>query len=254
MGNADIDLPDPFDKPSLESVPNADDLLAQMAGDEIDRLLAEAEAHPKSAQPAASAEPQPLVTEEQIDALLAEAETEQPAPPAPPASHPTPIAAAKAPDPQINDQLDALFAELNNPPPEDEAESPSPAKPAAAPVVAAEPAKPPATPAAKSDAPAEPPPVVEAKAPPVDPAEQTGSLERQVLAAEILDADEPEEPSPAVAPDPVDRISLIVRVLEWVNLPVVDFSSTARSFMGMAAILTLLNALGILGYVLMFRK
>jgi len=37
------DLPDPIDKPPLGDAPGADDLLARMAGEEIDRLLADAE-------------------------------------------------------------------------------------------------------------------------------------------------------------------------------------------------------------------
>ena len=59
MGQAAVDLPDPLDVPPAASLSGTDDLLAQLAGDEIDRLLAEANedaAHPPGeAAPAVAA-------------------------------------------------------------------------------------------------------------------------------------------------------------------------------------------------------
>jgi hypothetical protein len=43
MGSATVDLPDPLQNAGPAEAKSADDLLAQMAGDEIDRLLAESE-------------------------------------------------------------------------------------------------------------------------------------------------------------------------------------------------------------------
>ena len=48
MGQAAVDLPDPLDRPAgapgaATPLPDADDLLAQLAGDEIERLLSEAD-------------------------------------------------------------------------------------------------------------------------------------------------------------------------------------------------------------------
>src|SRR5205085_7155067 len=43
MGQAAVDLPDPLESPPPAANTSTDDLLAQLAGDEIDRLLAEAE-------------------------------------------------------------------------------------------------------------------------------------------------------------------------------------------------------------------
>ena len=58
MGQAAVDLPDPLDAQSPQSAAGMDDLLAQLAGDEIDRLLAEAEAEsPRAENPAAVTEP-----------------------------------------------------------------------------------------------------------------------------------------------------------------------------------------------------
>ena len=68
MGQATVDLPDPLEQPPAASPANTDDLLAQLAGDEIDRLLAEADADAPA--PAAVAVP----------ALQPEAPADPPAP------------------------------------------------------------------------------------------------------------------------------------------------------------------------------
>ena len=63
MGQAAVDLPDPLNPPlpAAESAGNTDDLLAQMAGEEIDRLLAEQEDEPavKPAAPRTAVAPAP---------------------------------------------------------------------------------------------------------------------------------------------------------------------------------------------------
>ncbi len=41
MGKAAVDLPDPMQQPPPAGRTSTDDLLAQLAGEEIDRLLAE---------------------------------------------------------------------------------------------------------------------------------------------------------------------------------------------------------------------
>ncbi|HEY8666693.1 MAG TPA: hypothetical protein VIL86_08520 [Tepidisphaeraceae bacterium] len=43
MAQATVDLPDPLDQPAMATSAGADDLLSQLAGDEIDRMLAEAD-------------------------------------------------------------------------------------------------------------------------------------------------------------------------------------------------------------------
>ena len=56
MGQAAVDLPDPLDNPPTQAgaperaAAGADDLLAQMAGQEIDRLLADADVEPEPAR------------------------------------------------------------------------------------------------------------------------------------------------------------------------------------------------------------
>src|SRR5687767_3642509 len=78
-----IDLPDPLEKAAPLPAPSADELLAQLAGDEIDRLLAEADARPEPPPPA-------------------------PAPAAPPAS-PNNKLVDPATDPELAMELDSLF-------------------------------------------------------------------------------------------------------------------------------------------------
>ena len=94
MGQAALDLPDPLQSPPQAPQTSTDDLLAQLAGDEIDRLLSEAdggEARPAAApfhvapptgpdpEPQADAEaapaefvpqPEPSVVEQEVTAEL----------------------------------------------------------------------------------------------------------------------------------------------------------------------------------------
>ena len=51
MGQAVADLPDPLSAAPVSSA-STDDLLAQLAGEEIERLLAEADEPPASSKPA----------------------------------------------------------------------------------------------------------------------------------------------------------------------------------------------------------
>ena len=45
MNTGANDLPDPLQEPQVAAASSTDDLLAQMAGDEIDKLLADARRH-----------------------------------------------------------------------------------------------------------------------------------------------------------------------------------------------------------------
>src|SRR5690242_8797016 len=59
MGQATVDLPDPGEMPAAP-MSSADDLLSQMAGEEIDRLLAEADVE----KPSSSSQEHPAQTPE----------------------------------------------------------------------------------------------------------------------------------------------------------------------------------------------
>jgi hypothetical protein len=265
MGQALNDLPDPTNQAASAAAPGADDLLAQMAGEEIDRLLADesltAEPFADSpSPPAATTFTQPAIarpstpdsetdpeTAMQLDALFAELVAVEPVVPASvPRPAPRPAEASRPieqVDTVLSQQLDDLFAQLQS----EEAA---------------------VTPAAPTPAPAPPPaamamPTIVAEQPPadvsVDPADQTSALERQVLSAELLNtADETTTAASPDAPTPTDepqepRVPLYLRLLELVNAPLANASETIRDFIGKAAIMNIVLALLILMYVLFVR-
>jgi len=80
-------------------------------------------------------------------------------------------------------------------------------------------------------------------------------LEKQVLAKTLLDA----LGGPIESPTPVSRLkslnfSFLLRPLEWLNAPLNACSDTFRESLGKVAIMTLINALAILLYVMFLRK
>jgi len=100
------DLPDPNEAMSASQAGGADDLLAQLAGDEIDRLLAESETK-EAAEPSAIADdatamdPQEFVEQAAVEAAEETASVVMDSP--------------LSGDDTVASQLDALFEELNNP-------------------------------------------------------------------------------------------------------------------------------------------
>ncbi|MEZ0265991.1 MAG: hypothetical protein ACAI43_14780, partial [Phycisphaerae bacterium] len=50
------------------------------------------------------------------------------------------------------------------------------------------------------------------------------------------------------------RVPALVRALEWMNAPLAGLSDGAREALGKIAIVTTLNAVAVLLYVLIFRK
>lgn len=121
MGQATLDLPDPTQglatpgaPPSADTPANVDDLLAQMAGEEIDRLLSEADDTPPTPEPtpgppaaAAAAAPAPAPILE----TAPPAKVEAPAPvEALPTATPTP-AAVPAEPPSAAEEVAKALAE-----------------------------------------------------------------------------------------------------------------------------------------------
>lgn len=94
MGQAVVDLPDPLDAPPPTSLSGTDDLLAQLAGDEIDRLLAEADADQAPAPPPPPAPPPAPAPPLAAAPPLTAAPPQEPRPAAPQASAPIPSAVA----------------------------------------------------------------------------------------------------------------------------------------------------------------
>ena len=234
MGKAAVDLPDPMQQPPPAGTTSTDDLLAQLAGEEIDRLLAEADglpmaphlapaghapAHapapvlethapvelpatlPPAARPAATGlvfdEPSPApapVAEDLISAPAFEA--------APPHTA-TPRQAQITPE--VGEELDALFTAA----------------------------------------------VAKDLADEADLAARTAA-ERASLTGQAAPSPSGNAASVAVpAQDP--RVPLVLRPLEWINAPLEYVPESVRDVIGKIAIVTLINAAAVIAYVMLFR-
>jgi hypothetical protein len=239
MGQAAIDLPDSPDQ-APAPLNSADDLLSQLAGAEIDRLLAEAGPETASGgDPALDAAFDLALaptTEAEVDELIKAANDEAAAleieaaaaraaimadpplapaavPATPPAPLPAPAAAAATPatTEAFNAEVDNLFKELNAVPPP----------------------------------PAPEPPAAEI---------ETSAAELAALAAPVV------EPEPEVHEEPAEPIrryekpSLLVRLLELVNWPFAACPDWLRETLGKIAILTLMNALAVMLYLIIFGR
>jgi hypothetical protein len=241
MGQATVDLPDPSEIPAAPQS-SADDLLSQLAGEEIDRLLAEAEVEKNAAAPVT-----PQAPANPTDDLPPVAPISQsPAAPAQPAAE----AAAKKPvvatpaEPHLEDQIQSLLDEATV-----KAATPEPA-----PV----PQPPPAEIAASiADPSAAAKALDEALAsgsadalPEVKIEGQTSPAEKSALASVTDAIREAEELAPAEeAPIPI-----FLRPLLWLNKPMEILPEGVRNFLVQAAILTLVNAIAVFVYVFLFRK
>jgi hypothetical protein len=226
MGQAAVDLPK-----TAERVPaplaSADDLLSQLAGAEIDRMLAAAE--PKQDSP--------------------------PEPSGPPASEMR--EATQSAQDAYAAEVDQLFKHLNAPseqPPVAPAAVSEPAAPAAAPTAAeAAPEIIPTENVATPDAPAPPP------APPnLDPPRAFSAPVAVPIPHAEIAAPQPitvaQAIESAVQQVKQQRASLLVRVLELINLPLERCPDAARDLVGKLAILTFMNAIGVLLYIALFRR
>jgi hypothetical protein len=180
-----VDLPDPLesrgDNPDSAQAQSADDLLSQLAGDEIDRLLAESGDEP----------------------------------------------AAQAPHPESQNL-----------------ESPNPASPVEAKTPPVEVAPPPAPVAKKS-------PLEEEMD--LDAAIDAAARER--MAIRDNGHEEPVDHSPQInLGDPARRLPFFLRPLEWLSAPLDPWPDQLRDLIGKVGLLTLINALAVLAYVLIFRR
>jgi hypothetical protein len=203
MGQAAVDLPDPLETPPV-SASSTDDLLAQLAGEEIERLLSEEESAP-AGEPVGK--PHPPV---QVPAQTSKVE-----PVAAPA-----VAAKEAP---ADTDLNALFSQLD--PTEGKSQTP-----------------------------------VRAKSEPVASTPDAAPSVAEELAWEI-DEDSAlmssgQAASAAVGPvsTAAAREPLVLRLLAWLNSPLDAFPDRVRDAVGKIAILTTVNALSVLVYLLLFRR
>ena len=273
MGQAVVDLPDPLEKQPA-SASSADDLLSQLAGDEIDRLLTEADvenadaattplgdAGPESATllqaESKSADVTPAVDASAVHRPAIDTAGDQQVAAQIVATHPLEPGAANAShsteaiDPA---DLDKVLSGSTSAAPSTEATAEPIAKVDIDQTLAAEAdAKlAPHTADLKQDA------AVDAA---VDAAEAAALAAPIAAAAEAhpSDAEEREGLLATVAAESTDDdlnapLPLWLRPLEWLNAPMDAFSDDVRSFLGKAAILTLVNSAAVIIYVMMFRR
>ncbi len=241
----------------------ADDLLAQLAGDEIDKLLADADEKagtPTEPEPAAAPAAVADVDDKELaKTASAEASAEaaavapavlaalgEPLAPLVPLASTTPppaavAEAAKEPvaeetDAALAGELDKLFDELKKDPEPDAPDSP-----------------------AGLAAPVEPAPVAEqapaaeqtAETPAVAIDDATTAEERGGLIEEV--AEEPAEDDTTRVIVEV-KLPIYLRPLEWINAPFAFLPDRARDLLGTIGIVTLMNAAAILVYLRLMRK
>ncbi len=279
MGQAAVDLPDPLDTPPPASASSTDDLLAQLAGEEIDRLLADAEGRSAREDTAAPTVPDPFGAE------FADGFSPAPAPPShylqdvtDPAEREALLARSEATDVEaelaevapadrieadLSRQLGAVLDEIE-------------AGDGAQKVKAAPEASPFSTALSASEAPAdaampdallqvsEAAPIIvaaSALAPPADaeemPAEElsvdreTSTEEREGLSAAALQGEALVESRLA---EEAEQLPIYLRPLEWLNAPLEACPEGVREAIGKIAVVTLFNAVAVLLYVVIFRR
>jgi len=282
MGQATVDLPDPLDQPPPANPGGVDDLLSQLAGDEIDRLLAEADSEappPVKAATPIDAPVEPIRFDEEPVSQTAVAAAPKLSPNSPLAKlnaladlPPEAGAVAGSPaatladdamtvDAETQASLDALSSELEAPAVADGGILPPGAVEK---VLADEAAGLLGTPPAAAPAPQVP--------------EELGTTadERGALSAGVDDelsaAAASKVPLGAAAPEASPEISskeldavlgldeddaplpLLLRPLEWLNAPLAACPQGVRDTIGKAAIITMINALAVLVYVAFFRR
>jgi hypothetical protein len=234
MGQATVDLPDPLNPPTAApDLSAADDLLSQLAGDEIDRLLAESDGESAPAPPSMEAAPE-----------LVAPTTAEPAKVDPPAA--------------LSNEIDELFAELQAAPVSAPKQAP------AEPPTAASPLEPPiAAPTAASEPASPPVPEMEqvAAAAVVEPDERAiDELEPAIAADERAALERAALDDISLAIDPMAQLQgmerdlpIVLKPLAWLSAPLDRFPDEVRETLGKIAILTIVNALAVFAYVMMFR-
>ena len=237
MGKAALDLPEPVEAPSA-APENAgtDDLLAQLAGQEIDRLLADADVPVERAPAQASAEPAPTP---KLEDPASDPKS------APIQAAPAPVEAATAPTQPTRSRLSSRDPETPAAP------TPAPAAPAEAPKSLLPSLDAPRAEQAIGDILGSLDPELEEAT--REPTE-TAPTERAALdaalgpAAATLAADDLTIDSDDDAPLP-----LYLRPIEWLNACFDSIPEALLEAAGKIAILTMVNAVAVLLYVLFFR-
>jgi hypothetical protein len=282
MGQAVVDLPDPLAAPPPSNLSGTDDLLAQLAGDEIDRLLAEADVEQRSTPtpagptaaavadaPTSAASSAPSTPGTSVAEPLA-------APAVANASAPSAAAPATAQSPvPADDELDALLNKLNDGGSASLGSTAAPPDGTAAavdgdkslidrvPEILAQFPAAPTSPGASSYAvPATP------AAAAVTPGTIAASTSAAILAEAtdgVMSAAERDALKIGEFPDDVDaspgakaesassRLAPVIKLLEWINAPLSFVPDALRDTLGKVAIVTLVNSIAVLIYVMFVR-
>jgi hypothetical protein len=215
MGQAAVDLPDPLSAAPVNSG-NTDDLLAQLAGEEIERLLAEADEPTAQDKPVDQSSDQASVSPAPPSSAPASSHLETPA------TSPTPATTAA---PKEEQELSALFTQLEGsaPPPPAAIENPVPTpkveEPSAADALAQE------------------------------MLEDAAVSGRAALGSDVSQSIH----VPHQAEENINT-PFLVRLLEWVNRPLENCSDQVRDLIGKVAIMTTVNAAAVLAYVIFVRN
>lgn len=250
MGQVSVVLPDPIESPAAAPVApaEADDLLSQMAGEQIDRMLAEADVqrNPPEAGSGPSGGPTtvstsggsstfqgsvPIGADEPSGASADAAASAASPAPSETSDGNSAEASSSSQTAQLSDQLDELFATMSEDHSAGTAET------------------------AEQDA-----------------GSASSAAERAALNGSASTAPPTEKPaggeSPAEAPvesdesaantDAIDAadaaVPIYLRVLQWLNAPMATCPQRVREAIGKIAILTLVNAMAVIFYILIFRR
>ncbi len=262
MGQAIVDLPDPLEK-QPNGASSADDLLAQLAGDEIDRMLTEANVD------ASSVVEEATTTQRETTEAVTDGAQKQSSNPSTASAvddllssldEPAPATAEAAASPSTTldpNEIDKLLDDAITPPDVHPAPMEGAAKIDIDQALAAEadaklaPHTAAVTAEAADDAAHAHASTIAAPAtltPPPSAEQATESAERDGLLATVAgEAKDDDE-------DPLAPLPIWLRPLEWLSAPMDVFSDEVRSFFGKAAILTLVNSAAVIIYVLMFRR
>jgi hypothetical protein len=220
MGQATLELPDPLERSGpVSNAPtgDTDELLSKLAGEEIDRLLAA----------------------DEVERVAGADKKKGKGGPAGPTK-----GAAATEDAKLSKQIDELLTTLGptpatKPSPMTDVAAASPPRAEAQPVPAA---APPTSPVVTDPAPSGDLPRIE----------DTTAAERAALVdplAEVIAAEEAAQPARDFGPVPP-----LLKPLVWLNIPVARCPDIVLNAIGKAAIVTLVNAVLIIGYVLIFRR
>ena len=260
MGQSAVDLPDPTSAIQPQTAAAVDDLLAKMAGDEVDRLLGDALAdepdiHKSKAELGAELQGHANAAQAELDALFNELNSQDiPGAPKPAASAapaaaeaPSPVSTPTAPEetlapaaavsespPQsLTDRAAALIEEARK---EQQAPAPASAADALAAEMALDEKQHAEGMARQAAAPAAASPAAPATVP------ETPAVE--------IDTDESDDEA---APASSSRMPIVVRILEILDAPFSGLSERARETLAKVAIVTIFNGLAILLYLILFR-